>query len=141
MDKIQHWIDRGLLDPSKPITIKELFDSRCVHGLRDGVKILGDGASYLKSPINLVVSRASQSAIAAVEKAGGTVECRYYTMLTLRALVKPEKFHPKLLPRQADPIDRRQLCKFSHQTFDRHPLTTLPLYTQYGTRHPGTEAT
>lgn len=115
LDKIQHWIDRGLLDPSQPITTKELFQSRCIHGLRDGVKILGDGSSFLSTPINLIVSRASQSAIAAVEQVGGTVECRYYTRLTLRALVKPEKFHPKLLPRNADPIAQRQLCKFFWQ--------------------------
>lgn len=42
LDRLQHWIDRGLIDPSKPITMKELFETRCVHGIKDGVKLLGD---------------------------------------------------------------------------------------------------
>jgi len=42
LDRIQSWIDQGRLDPSKPITMKELNDSRCLHGVkRDGVKLLG----------------------------------------------------------------------------------------------------
>lgn len=40
LDKIQSWIDQGRLDPSKPITIKELTSSRCLHGVKDGVKLL-----------------------------------------------------------------------------------------------------
>lgn len=41
LDRIQSWIDQGRLDPSKPITMKELNDSRCLHGVKkDGVKLL-----------------------------------------------------------------------------------------------------
>ncbi|GAC99873.1 likely mitochondrial ribosomal protein [Pseudozyma hubeiensis SY62] len=113
LDKIQHWIDRGLLDPSRPITAKELYETRCIHSLKDGVKILGEGANFLDSSVNLIVSRASQSAIDAIEKAGGSVECRYYTPLSLRALVKPHKFAGKILPRAADPINKKDLVWYS----------------------------
>ncbi|TKY89448.1 hypothetical protein EX895_001979 [Sporisorium graminicola] len=113
LDKIQHWINRGLLDPSRPITAKELYETRCIHSLKDGVKILGEGAPHLESPVNLVVSRASQSAISAIEAAGGSVECRYYTPLSLRALVKPHKFAGKILPRPADPINKKDLVWYS----------------------------
>lgn len=42
LDRIQSWIDQGRLDPSKPITMKELHKSRCLHGVkRHGVKLLG----------------------------------------------------------------------------------------------------
>ena len=115
LDKIQHWINRGLLDPSRPITAKELYETRCIHSLKDGVKILGEGATHLEVPINLVVSRASQTAIAAVEAVGGSVECRYYTPLSLRALVKPHKFAGKILPRAADPIAKKDLGKFTSE--------------------------
>lgn len=37
---LQSWIDQGRIDPSKPITLKELVESRCLHGIKDGVKIL-----------------------------------------------------------------------------------------------------
>jgi len=40
VDRIQSWIDQGRLDISKPITIKELNESRCLHGIKDGVKLL-----------------------------------------------------------------------------------------------------
>lgn len=42
LDRLQHWIDRGLIDPTKPITMKELYESRCVHGVKEGVKLLAD---------------------------------------------------------------------------------------------------
>ena len=41
LDRIQSWIDQGRLDPSKPITMRELAKSRCLHGVkRHGVKLL-----------------------------------------------------------------------------------------------------
>jgi hypothetical protein len=40
LDRLQSWIDQGRIDPTKPITLKELVDSRCLHGIKDGVKIL-----------------------------------------------------------------------------------------------------
>ena len=40
VDRLQEWIDQGRLDTSKPITIKELHESRCLHGVKDGVKLL-----------------------------------------------------------------------------------------------------
>ena len=41
LDRVQSWIDQGRLDPLKPITLKELVESRCLHGIKDGVKLLG----------------------------------------------------------------------------------------------------
>ena len=38
--RLQEWINQGRLDTSKPITIKELHESRCLHGVKDGVKLL-----------------------------------------------------------------------------------------------------
>ena len=60
---------------------------------------------YLTQPIHLEVSRASASAIAAVEAAGGTVTCAHYNRLALRALMKPDKFLGPL-PRRARPPPR-----------------------------------
>ncbi len=40
VDKIQEWIDKGRLDASVSITLKELVKSRCIHGIKDGVKLL-----------------------------------------------------------------------------------------------------
>lgn len=91
--RIQEWIDQGRIDPSHPITVRELTQSNCIHDHKDGVKVLGDGASALKQPIHLVVSRASASAIEAVEKSGGSIATRYYTRSALRHIMANES-HP-----------------------------------------------
>ncbi|RUS21003.1 ribosomal protein L18e/L15P [Endogone sp. FLAS-F59071] len=92
LDRLQHWIDTGRIDPLQPITMKHLLDTRCVHKLEDGVKLLSDGGEYFKTRVNIVVSRASHKAIEDIEQAGGTIVCQYYHPLGLRALRFPEKF-------------------------------------------------
>ena len=54
-------------------------------------------------PLNLEVTRASSAAIAAVESAGGKITAAHYNRLGLRALLRPDKFDPALLPRRARP--------------------------------------
>ena len=88
LDRIQSWIDQGRLDPSKPITMKELNDSRCLHGVKDGVKLLARGAQELRTPINVIVSRASTAAISAIEAAGGSVTTRFYTPFSIRRVLR-----------------------------------------------------
>ena len=90
LDRIQSWIDQGRLDPTKPITVKELAESRCLHGVKDGVKLLARGKEALKIPINILVSRASGEAIKAIEAVGGKVTTRYYTKQSIRRLLKGE---------------------------------------------------
>ena len=88
LDKIQSWIDQGRIDPSKPITVKELSMSNCVSNIKDGVKLLGRGASALRQPIHVVISRASGSAISAIEDAGGSIVTRYYTHSSIRRILR-----------------------------------------------------
>lgn len=90
IDRIQHWVATGRLTSTaeKPITARELLLSGCVHDVHDGIKLLGDGASTLTTPIHITPSRASKSAIRAIEKAGGSVLCRYFNDLSLRDCVK-----------------------------------------------------
>ncbi len=90
LNKIQDWIDQGRLDPTRPITLKELVESRCLHGIKDGVKLLARGKDELKTPINILVSRASATAIEAVEAAGGKVTTRYYTKNSIKRVLKGE---------------------------------------------------
>lgn len=90
LDKLQDWINQGRIDPTKPITPKELIESRLVGSVKDGIKILARGKTCLAQPIDIMVSRASGSAIAAVEAAGGKVVTRYYTKLSIQRLLKGE---------------------------------------------------
>ncbi|KAG8896826.1 YmL10 [Tulasnella sp. 417] len=100
LDRLQHWIDAGRLTSSaeKPITARELLLSGCIHNVKDGVKLLGDGAEQLKSPVFLELSRASKSAISAIEGKGGKVLCKYYNDLALKDLVQGRTDRQEALP-------------------------------------------
>ncbi|KAG8984077.1 YmL10 [Tulasnella sp. JGI-2019a] len=100
LDRLQHWIDSNRLvsTPDRPITARELLYSGCIHDVKDGVKLLGDGAAYLKSPVFLEVSRASQSAIKAIEKNGGRVTCKFYNDLALKDCVDGRTDRKSALP-------------------------------------------
>ncbi|KAI5286108.1 hypothetical protein KEM54_000061 [Ascosphaera aggregata] len=87
LDRLQQWIDLRRINPQKPITVRELFHSRCIHSAKSGVKLLANGGKdVLKQPLQIVVSRASQQAIEAVEAAGGTIVTRYYTQTAIRRI-------------------------------------------------------
>jgi large subunit ribosomal protein L15 len=72
LDRLQQAIDAKRLDPSGTITAETLVKSRVLRRAKDGVRLLGRGE--IKARINIEVHGASKSAIAAVEKAGGTVK-------------------------------------------------------------------
>jgi hypothetical protein len=40
LDRLQHWIDMGRIDPKEPITVAVLLKSGCIPSLRDGVALL-----------------------------------------------------------------------------------------------------
>jgi large subunit ribosomal protein L15 len=90
LDRIQSWIDQGRLGPTRLITLKELVKSRCIHGIKDGVKLLARGKEQLRTPINVLVSQASAEAISTIEALGGKVTTRYYTKPSIKRILKGE---------------------------------------------------
>jgi large subunit ribosomal protein L15 len=72
LDRLQQAIDAGLIDGKGTVNAEVLVKSRVLRRAKDGVRLLGRGE--LKAKLNLEVHGASKSAIAAVEKAGGTVK-------------------------------------------------------------------
>ena len=72
LDKVQAAIDAKLLDVASPIDVAAMVKAGLMRRAKGGVKLLGDGE--LKSKADFAVYRASKSAIAAVEKAGGSVK-------------------------------------------------------------------
>jgi large subunit ribosomal protein L15 len=72
LGRLQEAFEAGKLDAGKPVTVEALVEAGVCARARDGVKILGNGE--LKSKATFEVARASKSAIAAIEKAGGSVK-------------------------------------------------------------------
>lgn len=71
LGRIQIAIDAKKLDASTPITVEALVAAGVCSKLQDGVRILGSGE--LKAKVSFSVAGASKSAIAAIEKLGGSV--------------------------------------------------------------------
>lgn len=69
---VQKFIDAGKLDISGTIDQAALKASGIARGGKDGVRLLGKGE--LTAKVKFQVAGASKGAIAAVEKAGGSVE-------------------------------------------------------------------
>ena len=69
--RLQRAIDSGKLDAKKPIDAETLKAAGLFKQTRDGVRLLGTGE--IKAKVDITVAGATKSAIAAVEKAGGSV--------------------------------------------------------------------
>lgn len=69
--RIQTAIDAGRLDASQPVDAAALKAAGVIRRAKDGVRLIGGGD--LTTKIDLTVAGGSAPAIAAVEKAGGSV--------------------------------------------------------------------
>lgn len=71
LGRIQEAVNAGKLDTAAPVTVETLVTAGVLSKPRDGVKVLGVGE--LTAKLAFEVSGASQSARAAIERAGGSV--------------------------------------------------------------------
>jgi large subunit ribosomal protein L15 len=71
LGRLQKAIDTKKLNASEKITEETLRKAGLVHKSRDGIRLLGKGE--IKAKLTIEVAGASKGAIAAVEKAGGSV--------------------------------------------------------------------
>ena len=72
LGKVQEAIDAGLLDPKATVTVAALKAAGLLRREKDGVRLLGNGE--LTSAVKFSIAGGSKAAIAAVAKAGGSVE-------------------------------------------------------------------
>jgi large subunit ribosomal protein L15 len=72
LGRLQQAIETGRLEPAGKIDAVALVKAGILRRAKDGVRLLAAGE--LKAKIALSVHAASKSAVAAVEKAGGSVE-------------------------------------------------------------------
>ncbi|CAI5438593.1 unnamed protein product [Caenorhabditis angaria] len=92
-------IDLGWIDPSKPIDISTLCRTQKFQinpNIRQyGFDLTEEGADSFPYAIDIEVQYATQSAIAAVEKAGGRIRTSYYDVNALEAAIDPKKWFEK----------------------------------------------
>ncbi|KAJ1330447.1 hypothetical protein BSLG_009365 [Batrachochytrium salamandrivorans] len=88
--------------------------------VRDGIFLLATGGQFLKTKIDIEVTRASVGAIQVVERNGGTVTTAYHNKEIIRAALYPEKYlqvrqllvpaNPQEIARYVDPERRGYLA-------------------------------
>jgi large subunit ribosomal protein L15 len=71
LGRVQAAIDAGKLDAAATIDAEAMLKAGVLRRARDGVRLLGSGE--IKAKVAFAVWGASKSAVAAVEKAGGSV--------------------------------------------------------------------
>lgn len=112
LSRLQYFIDNKRIDPTKPITMREIFQSGLLSSVKPGgVKIIAGGSFRLRQPINLSASKASRAAIEAIENMGGTFTAQYYTGFGLKVLANPENALRRFarIPLRAKPISRKNI--------------------------------
>ena len=72
LDRLQQAVDAKAIDAKDTVTAESLVKAGVLRRSKAGVRLLGRGE--LKAKLNIEVHGASKSAIAAVEKAGGSVK-------------------------------------------------------------------
>jgi large subunit ribosomal protein L15 len=72
LDRVQAAIERGALETNDVVDAEALVRAGVVRRARHGVRLLGRGG--IKVAISLAVHGASKAAVAAVERAGGSVK-------------------------------------------------------------------
>ncbi|TXM94203.1 50S ribosomal protein L15 [Methylobacterium sp. WL30] len=82
LGRVQQAIDAGKLDKAATVTVEALVQAGIIARPRDGVKLLGVGE--LTAKVAFEVTRASKSAVEAVEKAGGSVVVAYGAGVSVR---------------------------------------------------------
>ena len=72
LDRLQDAIDAKKIDAKDTVTAESLVKAGVIRRAKDGLRLLGRGE--LKAKLTIEVYGASKSAVAAVEKAGGSVK-------------------------------------------------------------------
>ncbi|KAG7892894.1 hypothetical protein KL936_001068 [Ogataea polymorpha] len=117
--KIQQFHDSGRLKlaPGETLTMRKMREIGLITGsLKDGVAILGTGAPVYKLNINIESTKATQTAIEAIESNGGKYTSRYFSRsLGYKVHMSPQRFMRTkgYVPMQAKPIARRDILYYT----------------------------
>jgi len=112
--------------PTVVLTMKDFMEAGLctASSNKHGMKLLAHGKERVRTPIKIEISRASESAIAAIEAVGGEVTTVHYNKLALRTLLKPHKY---TTPTGTINISSELLCDEDAPIGKRRGKRILPL--------------
>lgn len=99
LQTLQLMIDTGRLDPSQPIDLASICNTKAFDLNPDrrhfGVHLTDEGADRFEAKVNIEVQYASEQAIAAVERNGGVIKTAYFNLESVIALSNPLNWFSK----------------------------------------------
>mmetsp|Transcript_15426 Transcript_15426/g.26684 ORF Transcript_15426/g.26684 Transcript_15426/m.26684 type:complete len:297 (+) Transcript_15426:64-954(+) len=99
LSRLVEYIQLGLLDHTRVISMKDLHDSGCVTAdINYGVLLYGKGVGLVGFPLHIQVTACDEDTRQAIEGAGGSVTRVYYTSEGLKGLLEPEVYTSRGLP-------------------------------------------
>jgi len=119
LDRVQVAIDAGKLDAAAVVNAEALVKSGALRRSRDGVRLLGRGE--IKAKVAFEVHGASHSAVAAVEKAGGSVK-----ILAPPKPVEEPKKDEKKAPKAAAPAEEAPKAEAKKKEGGKAPNKEAP---------------
>eukprot|EP01017_Pseudomicrothorax_dubius_P027985 TRINITY_DN3284_c0_g1_i1.p1 TRINITY_DN3284_c0_g1~~TRINITY_DN3284_c0_g1_i1.p1 ORF type:complete len:303 (-),score=53.08 TRINITY_DN3284_c0_g1_i1:69-977(-) len=137
LDQLYYFVKKGRLDNSKTITIRDMWLAGVFPRVKHGVKILGRGAAKFDVPVNIEVSDATEDAINAIKKAGGSVSIVYRTRLKMNEHLYPEKYPLMLQDPLPPPMKTTRLEKLRELGADVN--YNVPLWVQEQRKEEETE--
>ena len=107
--QLQRLIDLGRIDPTEPIDLNAICNSRVFkmvpcESTYFGVYLLSQGANIFQAKVNIEAQIVDELAIASVEKNGGVVSTAFYDRMSFEALCNPVDYFLR-----GKPIEKRLL--------------------------------
>lgn len=94
---LMKFVQEGRVDPRSKIDLHTLNKAR-VCGVMKGVKLVSEGEELVTVPLTIECTHATEEAVEAVERAGGSVKFVYMSRVALKAHLYPHKV--AILPRR-----------------------------------------
>jgi len=95
--KLMQFVRQGRIDPRIPIDMHLMQQSNLLN-VRNGVKLVSKGEEEVNIPLHLELTHATEEAVEAIERAGGSVKFIYMNKRTLDAHLNPHRH--QILPRR-----------------------------------------
>lgn len=117
LDRIQDFWDNGRIPLARgdTLTIRTMRECGLLTGtLKDGVKLLGNGAELYTVPLNIEATKATNRVMNTIEKLGFKYTSVFHTKLGLQAHINPDQFLLKkgYVPLQARPTHKRDIAYY-----------------------------
>lgn len=92
ISRLLYFVNKGWLDKTKTITIKDIWELHSIGSCKYGLKVLGNGASLQDFPLKVEASDITPAAFEAIKENGGHVKLVHRDKLFMNIHQKPQNW-------------------------------------------------